>query len=272
MARWARYLTPAPEHRRLGLVCLGAGEQSGAVPACRRRVLDCYAAVLLTAGRGRLGWGDAPPSTELVAPVLFWLVPGMPHAYGPDAAGWTETWVLFEGTAAHAYERLGHIPRHRPVVRLADPAPVRRAFAHLVDACRRDAPGIDVEAAALTHQLVVAAHRARESQAGDVTDEAVLAGLHDDACQPLSVQAHADRLGISPARMREVVRRGAGCLPREYLVRVRLSRAKELLACSELTVAAIAARVGYDDPAYFARLFARRVGVAPRTFRQQQRR
>ncbi|MGH3097964.1 MAG: AraC family transcriptional regulator [Streptosporangiales bacterium] len=272
MARWARYLTPAPEHRRLGLVCLGTGEQSGAVPACRRRVLDCYAAVLLTAGRGRLEWGEAPTSRELVAPALFWLVPGVSHAYGPDAAGWTESWVLFEGAAARAYEGLDHISRSRPVVRLSDPAPVRRAFARLVDACRQDPPDIDVEAAALTHQLVVAAHRARESPTGDVTDEAVLAGLRDDAYQPMSVVAHAARLGVSAARLREVVRRGAGCLPNEYLIRVRLSRAKTLLAESELTVGAIAARVGYDDPAYFARLFTRRVGVAPRTFRQQQRR
>lgn len=272
MARLARYLTPAPEHRRLGLVCLGAGEQSGRVPACRRRVLDCYGAVLLTAGGGRLEWGEEPVRTELVAPALFWLVPGVPHAYGPGAVGWTESWVLFDGTAARGYEHLGYISRARPVASLSDPAPVRQAFAHLLDACRGDPPNLDVEAAALTHRLIVETRRAYGSTPADVTDEAVLAGLRDTACQPLSVGAHADRLGVSATRLREIVRRGAGCPPKEFLIRIRLNRAKELLAGSELTVGAIAARVGYDDPAYFARLFAKQVGVAPQTFRQQQRR
>lgn len=272
MARWARYLTPAPEHHQLGMVCLGAGTQSGRVPACRGRVLDCYGAVFVSDGGGRFEWGTQPASRELVAPTLYWLVPGVPHSYGPGAFGWTESWVLFDGSAARAYERLGYISRSRPLNPLSDPAPVRRAFAHLVDACRKERAGVDVEAAALTHDLVVAAHRSRRLVAADATDEAVLAALRDDACQPLSVESHADRLGLSAARLREVVRRGAGCLPKEYLIRIRLNRAKALLADSQLTVSTIAESVGYDDPAYFARLFSRRVGIPPRGFRRQQRR
>lgn len=32
----------------------------------------------------------------------------------------------------------------------------------------------------------------------------------------------------------------------------------------------MARRVGYDDPAYFSRLFTRRVGIPPVRFREQQ--
>ena len=56
------------------------------------------------------------------------------------------------------------------------------------------------------------------------------------------------------------------------MLTVRLGRAKELLAATELPVAAVARRVGYDDPAYFSRLFTRRVGMAPVRFRAQQSR
>lgn len=74
------------------------------------------------------------------------------------------------------------------------------------------------------------------------------------------------------SQLRTAVRRGAGCSPKDYLLRIRLDRAKELLATTDLPVAAVARRVGYDDPAYFSRLFTRRVGVAPVHFRIQESR
>jgi AraC-like DNA-binding protein len=75
---------------------------------------------------------------------------------------------------------------------------------------------------------------------------------------------------MTSAELRTAVRRGAGCSPKDYLLGIRLGRAKELLAATELPVAAVARRVGYDDPAYSSRLFTRRVGMAPVRFRAQQ--
>ncbi|WP_343949905.1 helix-turn-helix transcriptional regulator, partial [Nonomuraea longicatena] len=58
-----------------------------------------------------------------------------------------------------------------------------------------------------------------------------------------------------------------GLTPADYLLSVRLSTAKELLAGTDLPVAAIARRVGYHDTAYFTRIFTRRTGTQPTTFR-----
>ena len=54
----------------------------------------------------------------------------------------------------------------------------------------------------------------------------------------------------------------------ELVLRTRLSAAKALLAEEELSIAAVARQVGYEDPAYFSRLFAARTGESPRAFRR----
>jgi AraC-like DNA-binding protein len=54
---------------------------------------------------------------------------------------------------------------------------------------------------------------------------------------------------------------------RDHLTRVRMEKAAELLAGRGLTVREVAHRVGYRQPAQFAKAFRRHLGVAPSDYR-----
>ncbi|MDQ3676880.1 MAG: helix-turn-helix transcriptional regulator [Actinomycetota bacterium] len=58
---------------------------------------------------------------------------------------------------------------------------------------------------------------------------------------------------------------------REHLIDVRMQRAAELLMTRGLTVREVAQRVGYRQPAQFAKAFRRRHGLAPSAFRDMRR-
>ncbi|MFF0127165.1 helix-turn-helix domain-containing protein [Streptomyces mirabilis] len=247
---WMRYFSPAPVHHRLGLVCLGVGLQHGELPTVGPRTLDHHVAVVVSAGGGWFRGPDGHHHT-VTAPALLWLTPGVPHHYGPDPS-WDECFVDFTGPATATYTELGYIEPDRPVVPLSDATGARATVGRIARAARRGNP----------------LRRARADLAPD--GDPVLHALARDAFQPLSVAEHAARHGMTPAELRAAVRRGAGRSPKDYLLGIRLGRAKELLAATELPVAAVARRVGYDDPAYFSRLFTRRVGMAPVRFREQQ--
>ncbi|MFI1966592.1 helix-turn-helix domain-containing protein [Streptomyces pathocidini] len=265
---WMRYFTPSPVHHRLGLVCLGVGLQHGVLPTVGPRTLDHHVAVVVSAGRGWFRDQEGQRRT-VTAPALLWLTPGVPHHYGVDPeTGWDESFVDFTGPATATYTELGYIEPDRPVVPLADTAGARAAVGRIARAARRGNPLLEVETGAAVHELLVALRRARADLGGD--GDPVLQALARDAFQPLSVAEHAARHGMTAAELRTAVRRAAGCSPKDYLLGIRLGRAKELLAATELPVASIARRVGYDDPAYFSRLFTRRVGTAPIRFREQQ--
>ncbi|MEU5917023.1 AraC family transcriptional regulator [Streptomyces sp. NPDC047141] len=265
---WMRYFTPSPVHHRLGLVCLGVGLQHGTLPTVGPRTLDHHVAVVVSAGTGWYRGADGRRTT-VTAPALIWLTPGTPHHYSADpGTGWDEAFVDFTGPATATYTELGCIEPDRPVVPLSDAAPARAAISRIARAARPGNPLLEVETGAAVHELLVALRRARADTNAD--GDSVLAALARDAFQPLSVAEHATRHGMTAAELRSAVRRAAGCSPKDYLLTVRLGRAKELLAATELPVAAVARRVGYDDPAYFSRLFTRRVGIAPVRFREQQ--
>lgn len=265
---WMQYFSPTANHRRLGLVCLGVGVQEGPLPVVGPRALDHHVAVVVTRGRGWFSHGGRPPQ-PVTAPALLWLVPGVEHHYGPDPrTGWQECFVDFAGHSVEAYTDLGYVTPDRPLVPLSATAGVRHVVDGIVRAARTGGPLLEVEAAAAVHALLVALRyaRAEVSRHGD----AVMDALARDALLPISVAEHAARLGIPLPELRGAVRRSTGEGVKEYLLGIRLSRAKELLARTDLPVAGVARRVGYEDPGYFSRLFSRRVGMAPGRFRAQQ--
>jgi len=57
----------------------------------------------------------------------------------------------------------------------------------------------------------------------------------------------------------------------EYVMREKMDEAKYLLVGTDLPVKAVAAAVGFTDPAYFSRAFGDRVGQSPSSFRGSRR-
>lgn len=81
----------------------------------------------------------------------------------------------------------------------------------------------------------------------------------------------AQQLGLSRSHFRHLFRKSTGQPFYQYVVALRLERARELLAEETLTVQEVAARVGFGSTAHFSRLFQRRFKVAPSTMRQRAR-
>lgn len=85
--------------------------------------------------------------------------------------------------------------------------------------------------------------------------------------RPLQVAELAAQAGCSASHYFTLFKRAVGCPPLDYFTRLRMQHACELLEQGGLSVKAAAARLGYDDPFYFSRVFKATCGVAPRDYR-----
>jgi len=89
----------------------------------------------------------------------------------------------------------------------------------------------------------------------------------DNAVAEGSVGFYAERLNVSENYLLRCVSKSSGRSPKEWIIDVRLMHAQKLLRTTDATVAEIAAQSGFDDSSYFGRLFRRRFGMSPRSFR-----
>ena len=81
-----------------------------------------------------------------------------------------------------------------------------------------------------------------------------------------------DRLGkifyVSPYHLAHLFKEHTGYTIKQYILRRRIGEAQTRLYGTADSIQAIAAAVGFEDPAYFSRLFSKFVGMPPSEYRE----
>ncbi len=98
--------------------------------------------------------------------------------------------------------------------------------------------------------------------------EKVLAYIHSHLAEDVSLQTLADHAGYHPVYLSKIFKLTMGEGLSEYLLRVRMELAEQLLLQSDLKVYEITARVGYLNTAHFIKVFKKNHGITPQEFRE----
>ncbi len=218
----------------------------------------------------------------VTAPALLLVAPGCVHgfAYQPGSAGHQVTVpsVRLERAFAGAPALAALLPATRVLqgdalgAQAGEPA---ARCAALVEEFDGSAPG---RSEALQAQLVLLVtwllRRAAPVAAADnrralrdtlVQRYRALVELHLRRHPPLGY--FAGQLQVTPDHLSRVCRSVTGLSALDLLHERMLVEARRLLACTDAPVAVVAQELGYADPSYFSRFFARRAGQSPLDYR-----
>lgn len=104
----------------------------------------------------------------------------------------------------------------------------------------------------------------------DITDKAI-EYMKKHISERLTVDDIAAIFNFSSSHFYSLFRKKTGLSPMDYFIQLKLQRACQLLDLSDLRVKEVAAKIGYDDPYYFSRIFTKVMGVSPAAYRKNQK-
>lgn len=92
--------------------------------------------------------------------------------------------------------------------------------------------------------------------------------LREEFAGPVQIEELARESGLSRTFFHRRFLEETGTTPGQFLTRLRMEKAKDLLGFTAIPVGEAGALCGYPDPVYFARMFRRYTGLTPSAYRQ----
>ena len=192
----------------------------------------------------------------------------MPVEYHPDSAQpWNYFWICFDGRAA---KRLCDAYIHTDengIFSFNFRSAITQKLNELVDR-----PGNLGKLYALSvFYSVLANHEQTRPNKNPYVDQAV-SYMQMNFHRPLTVEEVATTCGVDDRYLYNLFVKHAQISPKQYLNKLRLDNAKQLLRGSDYTVTEVAFSVGFTDVLAFSRFFTKHTGLSPTAYRQKGQR
>ncbi len=244
-----------------------------AFPRCAR---EGYHLHVVLSGHGRYTVGD---NTFSVQGGQLFLIKELEEVYyqADTLDPWSYVWVTFKGPRSREYlELAGFTPGVYVLPCNVDITQFQRLVTEILDQqyvrysseIARFGLALQFLALAIESWEKTGSARRMDLSADDYVEYAVQ--FIRSNYQHLKISDVAKYIGINRTYLSEIFARKMYMSPQEYLLQVRISKARELLRQTDLPINVIAREIGYEDQLSFSKIFKKRFGVSPMQYRRNE--
>lgn len=234
-------------------------------------VRDVYKIHFIHKGKGIVRVGT--DTYMLVAGQAFLICPNVVYYYEADHdEPWTYSWIGFEGTDVPEILNRTLVSPVKPVFPMDNR--MMPTIYDLLSNVDLTNGAVDLRLQAILYEFMASwvevtnasSSHAQVSGRQETYVHQTLEFLHSHYSEDISLENHADHLGLDRKHLSTIFKKALDVPPRQYLLHYRMNKACELLGMREFTVGEVARSVGYQDPLLFSRMFKKVIGVSPKKY------
>ena len=286
-----KYLTISPNDEAWGLVVTTVGtqqiESNASYPAMQHpdtyyfkaqngRILDEYQIVYITKGGGFFE-SQSVPRQPIEAGTVMLLFPGERHHYTPnELQGWNEYWIGFKGDIAERLASAEFLSPQNAIAKIGISNSLITLYRDAIRIAEKERIGCQqLLAGIVSHMLGHIIYKSKRfgedfNRSEDIINEARQL-MRERVHHSLHAEDIATALGVGYSWFRQSFKRITGISPAQYISRLLISRAKEILISDTQTITEIAYSLGFESVGQFSTLFRKIEGITPRQFRNENR-
>jgi len=238
------------------------------------RVLQEYQLIYITRGGGI--FESESCKQRITEGSIILLHPKERHRYRPDlATGWDEMWVGFRGMFIDNIIEKRYFEPAQTVFNIGYNEIIVNLFNDMVRFAKGEKPGYQPVISGAIIYLLGLLHAEHlktginEQDATEIMISKARVILREKVYERISLQLVADELQISYSLFRKLFKKYTGLPPGQYLIQLKIQKAKELLADPTRLIKEIAYELHMESYLHFSKLFKEKAGVTPKEYRKQ---
>lgn len=239
---------------------------------------EAYVFHVVLSGKGKL---ELPGKTyELSAGDAFLIWPGVESTYQADKEDpWYYVWIGVEGYRAEKMFEIAGFSSKEPVRKVDCKEQLRDYIKAMLES-----PDIDLKenmrrngyvklffsALMESYQRMNPAALQEHAYPGVVYVKNAIEYMNYHYQEKIKINELAEYIGVNRSYLTNMFKKEVGYSPQEYLVNLRIEKAKQLIRNTRMTISAIAEQIGYSDQLAFSKIFKQKLGMSPKHYRQTQ--
>ena len=289
MNNYHKYLPTSTEDENRGLHVLNAGcnriEKHVDYPAPRHpahhyfkwnngRKLDEYQLIYISRGEGVFQSSSCAETIVKEGAILF-LLPDEWHRFKPNQeTGWDEYWVGFKGNIIENIVQHNFLSKQKVVLQIGLHEKIIELFDDIIEKTIKEITGYQPLVTGIVMHLLGEIHSQTKQQCFDVADitESIINKariiFRNNIDQDIAMEKIAEELNVSYAWFRKAFKTYTGIAPNQYLLQLKIEKAKMLLLDHSKTIKEIAFGLNFESAFYFSKLFKEKIGVSPELYRK----
>lgn len=261
--------TPSETGRSLPFFCTEAGTFYARERfVTERSHKDAYLVFYTLGGAGIIEQGGQSVTLGQNQALLMDCRAPQRYVTDPVCHHWYHLWAHVNGAGADAISQATGLPKLQPVsLPLADVKPI---FETIFENMKKEGYIESLTTSLAVDRLLTSIALAPDSRGSFVEFDAVSVArryMEEHYAEDLHVDDVARETAISTSQLIRLFKRQLGTTPHSYLLRYRITQAKELLAETTLPVATIARQVGFASESNFSYRFGEMCGQSPSAYR-----
>lgn len=241
-----------------------------------KRTLDEYRLIYISEGKGYFESASVP-RTAVEAGTMILLFPGEWHQFFPDEKGaWYANWVGFSGLIIDNMTRGNFFSTRNCIFNTSLDSSTIDIYHDIKKHIETRNDGYQQYISSLVMLLLGRTfYKNKNSELDDgymvriinrakmiMKEESGESGIYN-------IEDIAKHLNVSYSQFRREFKRSCGISPGQYRQELKLSKAKELLHHTNMSIADIASKLNFECLGQFSTFFRKRVGIPPLEYRKK---